>query len=175
MPTTTPDRTLGEGRFLRLIDRGGWEFAVRRRGTGVVGILAVTADDQVILVEQHRPAVDAAVVELPAGLVGDEDDSAEHQSVAAGRELEEETGYRAADLRPLATGASSAGLTSECVTLYHATGLTRVGTGGGVAGEDIAVHHVPLADVRPFLAAAQAAGKAIDFKIAAALYLAGYA
>ena len=60
---------------------------------------------------------------------------------------------------------SSPGLTSERFTLVRATGLTRVGDGGGTELEDIAVHRVPLADVRAFIAAKRAEGVAIDAKL----------
>ena len=64
-------RVLGEGRWLRLVDDGGWEYAERSGSNGVVVIVAVTDDDRLVLVEQYRPAVKARVIEAPAGLVGD--------------------------------------------------------------------------------------------------------
>ena len=45
--------------------------------------------------------------------------------------------------------------------------------GGGVAGENITVHHVPLAGLRQWFADQESAGKLIDCKIHAALWLAG--
>jgi ADP-ribose pyrophosphatase len=70
----------------------------------------------------------------------------------------------------LTTGPSSAGLTSECVTLFRATALQRTGRGGGVAGEDIIVHEVPLTEVVPWLAAKAKAGILIEPKIYAGLF-----
>jgi ADP-ribose pyrophosphatase len=64
-------------------------------------------------------------------------------------------------------------MTSELIHLFHATGLVREHQGGGVAGEDIRVHHVPLAHLRDWLREQQEAGKIIDFKIHACLWLAG--
>ena len=60
---------------------------------------------------------------------------------------------------------SSPGMVSEGFTLLRAEGLTKVGEGGGVEGEDIVVHRVPLADVPAFVAAKRAEGCAIDVKM----------
>jgi ADP-ribose pyrophosphatase len=87
--------------------------------------------------------------------------------------LLEETGYRAEAVTKLLTSPTSAGMTSEFLHLFHATGLSREHAGGGIAGEDITVHHVPLAALRPWLAAREAEGRVIDSKILAALWLAG--
>src|SRR3546814_1600429 len=62
--------------------------------------------------------------------------------ITAERELEEETGYRAAHWRTVGEFYSSPGMVSESFTLLIATGLTRIGEGGGVDGEDIIVHRV---------------------------------
>ena len=56
-------------------------------------------------------------------------------------------------------------MVSEGFTLLRAEGLTRVGEGGGVEGEDIVVHRVPLAEVPAFVAAKRAEGCAIDVKL----------
>ena len=94
--------TLGEGRFLRLVRRNGWEFVQRIGVDGVVAIVAVTGDRELVVVEQKRPAVGRTVLDLPAGLAGDVDgeDSLE---AAARRELEEETGFVAAGWERLAS------------------------------------------------------------------------
>jgi ADP-ribose pyrophosphatase len=162
-------RIVHTGRFLELVEQDGWEFVRRRNAPAVVGIVAVTPDARLLLVEQPRLPVGAAVVELPAGLVGDEQ-ADEDPLVAAGRELEEETGWRAAKLRLLARGPSSAGLTSEVVTLVRAEQLSRVAAGGGVAGERITVHAVPLAEVAQWLAARARDGALIDHKVQAGLW-----
>ena len=93
---------LASGRHLDLVSLRGWEFVRRRRGDGVVAIIAVTEDDRLVLVEQHRPAVGGPVIELPAGLVADEAESrSETAEFAARREFEEETGYTARTWTPL--------------------------------------------------------------------------
>ena len=126
--------------------------------------------DHVLLVEQHRPPLGARCLELPAGLVGDED-AGEAEEAAAARELEEETGWRAGRLEPLGRFASAPGLSSETFTLWRATGLTRVGAGGGVAGEDIAVHRVARATLGRFVAEKRRAGVVIDARLLAVLTL----
>ncbi len=142
------------------------------RGRCAVVIVAVTQSDELVLIEQYRPAVDARCLELPAGLVGDQEDPDEALELAAARELEEETGFRPARVERLTTGPASAGLSDESLTLVRATGLTRVGPGGGDAHEDITVHLVPRAELRSFVAARESAGVVIDLKLWAGLYFA---
>ena len=76
-------------------------------------MVAVTAENELLLVEQYRPPPNARVIELPAGLAGD-DDGAETLTDAARRELLEETGYHAGSLVKVAEGPASAGATG-CV------------------------------------------------------------
>lgn len=166
--------TLFETRWLRLERIGHWDYVRRPHSNSCVGILAVTPEAEIILVEQYRIPVQASVIEIPAGIVGDEDEHrGESLEATAARELLEETGYRAGAMRRLLDTPTSAGMTSEIIHLFQATGLTREHQGGGVAGEDIIVHHVPLADLGAWLARQQEAGRLVDFKIHAALWLAG--
>lgn len=163
---------LYEGRFLRLVKRGAWEFVERVNVTGVAVLVPVTSDGEIVLVEQYRIPVRAPMVELPAGLVGDEEGfRGEGILDAANRELEEETGYRARRLQVLTTAPSSGGMTSEVVTFVLASDLSKVGPGGGVEGEDIVVHVVPLSDLQDWLRSREAQGCMIDPKIYAALHL----
>ncbi len=165
------DGLLGAGRFLSLERRNGWEFVDRPGVDDVAVIIAVTDDDQAVFVEQYREPVRAKMIEWAAGLVGDEEgDDGEHLLEAAHRELEEETGFRAAKLTVLGRGPSSGGLTTEVVTFLRAEGLQRVGEGGGVGGEEIAVHLVPLAKVDSWLRLREDDGFLIDPKVYAGLY-----
>ncbi len=68
---STALETLYSGRFLNLVRRGKWEFVERHSATGVVGIVAVTDEGRLLLVEQFRPPLQKQVIELPAGLAGD--------------------------------------------------------------------------------------------------------
>ncbi len=161
---------LGEGRFLRLVSVDGWEYVERQKITGIVVIAALTADDEVVLIEQVRPSVRQAVIELPAGLVGD-DFADEALETAALRELEEETGYTAAEMEIVAEGPSSAGLASEIITILVARGLTKTGPGGGVPGEEeIVTHLVPRTQVRAWLTERRQQGTLIDPKVYAGLF-----
>jgi ADP-ribose pyrophosphatase len=176
MDEKTPIEVLSAGKYLRLVKRDHWEFADRHTCRGAVVVVAVTNERRLILVEQFRIPLMKSVLELPAGLVGDmQGDEHEATSVAARRELAEETGYEAAEMRWLAAGPSSAGLTSEVVDFFLATGLVRVGDGGGDHHENITVHEVPIDSARAWLADRSAAGLLIDPKIYAGLYLVGEA
>lgn len=151
------------GRYIEVRTRGRWEYAGRTRSIRAAVILALDGED-VVLVEQYRVPLGRRCLELPAGLVGDED-AADTIASAAARELAEETGYRAARIEELGEFHSSPGMVSEGFTLVRATGLTRVGDGGGIDDEDIAVHRVPVVEISEFVAAKRAAGVAIDVKL----------
>lgn len=162
--------TLFESKWLGLYRIGRWDYARRPHSDQCVGILAITEAEEIILVEQYRIPIGKRVIEIPAGLVGDEPEFAgETLAATALRELIEETGYHAAHLHHLISSPTSAGMTSETTSLFHATGLTRIGEGGGIGEEDITIHHIPLTQLRHFLEEKQAAGAAVDFKIHAAL------
>jgi ADP-ribose pyrophosphatase len=158
------------GRYLSLLERDGWEYASRSNASCVVILVPVTDAGEILLVEQYRKPVGAKVIELPAGLVGDHADPDESVLEAARRELEEETGYAAERLQALMACPSSAGMSDEIIHFILATGLKRVGPGGGDASESIEVLPVPLSQVDAWLAARLAEGTLMDPKIYAALY-----
>jgi len=165
-------RVLGSGRYLTLLDDDGWEYVTRPHIEGVVVIVAITDDEKLLLVEQHRPAVGNRVIELPAGLVGDVD-AGESLIAAAERELVEETGFAAGEMVALVEGPISVGVSDETISFFQARAPRRVGVGGGDASEKITTHEVPLAELRRFLADRAAAGLAVDPKIYAGLFLVG--
>ena len=167
-----PPVTVAEGRFLRLLQRRSWEYVERVNVADVAVLVPITAANEIVLVEQYRIPVEATMIELPAGLVGDEEGFRDESLFdAANRELEEETGYRADSISLLARAPSSGGMTSEVVAFLHATGLRKVGPGGGVQGEEITVHIVPVSQVRSWLSARERDGWLVDPKIFAGLYL----
>jgi ADP-ribose pyrophosphatase len=171
MPTV---ETLFQSRWLGLYRIGHWDFVRRPHSDAAVGILAITPEREIILVEQFRIPMQRQVIEVPAGIVGDEPEFVgESLADTARRELLEETGYRAGSMVPLISSPTSAGMTSESIHLFHATDLVREHDGGGVGGENITVHHVPLSGLRQWFAEQEAAGKLVDFKIHSALWLAG--
>lgn len=152
-----------QGRFITAKRRGRWEYVARSRNIRAAVILA-TIEGDVLLVEQYRVPLGKRCLELPAGLIGD-DAEGEDDLVAAGRELEEETGYRAGRLEDLGTFYSSPGMVSESFTLVRASELERTGPGGGTEGEDITVHRVQLGKVAAFAAARRAEGCGIDVRV----------
>jgi ADP-ribose pyrophosphatase len=158
-----PVETMWEGRFITARRKGRWEFVGRSRGIRAAVILAID-DGHVLLVDQPRVPLGRRCLELPAGLIGDESEG-EDPLAAATRELEEETGYRAATMEALGEFASSPGMVSETFTLVRATGLEKVHEGGGVDGEDIIVHRVKLSDVAAFVEAQRGLGKMMDVKL----------
>ena len=161
-----PEITQWQGRFITAKTRGRWEYVSRARGIKAAVILAITPEDEVVLVEQFRIPLGRPCIELPAGLIGDDaGGEGEEAATAAIRELEEETGYRADRIEDLGEFYSSPGMVSECFTLFRAHGLERVGEGGGVEGEGITVHHVPLAKIAEFIAAKRAEGYGIDTRM----------
>jgi len=158
-----------QGRWLEMVRHNGWEFVRRRNSTGVVAIMAATPQGELLLVRQPRVPVGGEAIELPAGLVGDHGE--EDPLVAAARELEEETGWRANKLTLICRTPTSAGLTSETVQLVLAEELEQVGEGGGIPGEEsIQVMRIPLKEVHPWLMERQAEGILVDAKIWTALW-----
>lgn len=152
-----------EGRYIRALRLGRWEFTSRCKGMTAVVILA-EHDGKVLLVEQERPAIGKRCIELPAGLVGDEDESATVLGTAE-KELLEETGYKADHFEPLGEFHSSPGMIAESFTLVRASGLTKIGDGGGTEHEDIVVHHVARSDVPAFVEKMRGEGKAVDVRL----------
>ena len=166
-------RTIAQGKFLRFVMRGHWEYVERVGVRGCVGMIAVTGDEKIILVEQYRPPVNHNVIELPAGLVGDSEDPHELVTAAAHRELIEETGYEADELQVLFTGVLSAGLSNETLTFVMARGVKKVSEGGGIENEKIIVHEVPLKQVHDWLQQQADIGRIIDAKVYTGLYWLG--
>jgi ADP-ribose pyrophosphatase len=158
------------GKYLEVHKTGTWEYAARTAGIGAAVILALTDAREVVLVEQYRVPLARNCIELPAGLVGD-DTAGEAPERAAARELHEETGFTAVRWEDLGDFATSPGMSTEMFRLFRAHGLVRTGAGGGVEGEGITVHVVPLADVSGWLAAQRARGCVIDCRLVAVLGL----
>lgn len=166
-----PTTKIAEGKYVRLVRRGTWEFVERTKTSGVVIIVPITDDGHYVFVEQRRIAVGGRCIEFPAGLAGDVPGHETEAFVAAAqRELLEETGYEAETFTWLADASSSAGLTSELVTFFRATNLRRIASGGGVENEEIAIHLVPVAEVNTWLDTQASQGATIAAKVYAGLF-----
>ena len=93
---------------------------------GAVAVIALDEADRVLFVRQWRSAADRAMLEIPAGTLDIVDPTAgtvEDPALAAPRELEEETGYRAGTWRLLASFWTAPGFATELMHLYLATDL----------------------------------------------------
>lgn len=152
-----------EGKYLRLVRDGRWEYVERCGGVHAV-VIHAEFEGKVVLVEQHRIPLGRNCLELPAGLVGDEDPDATIEATAV-KELEEETGFTADGIELIGEFFSSPGMVSEGFTLVRAHGLTKVGDGGGTEHEEIEVHLVARADIADFVELKRAEGCAIDVKM----------
>lgn len=166
-------RSLHKGEFLELKRDRHWEYVSRVQARGAVVIIALTAERELVLVEQTRIPQQGKTIELPAGIVGDADspDDESFESAAL-RELLEETGFRGSEAFVLTQGPTAAGLTSEQLTLIGVTGLVREHAGGGVGDEDISVHLVPLDQAPQWLEQKRAEGLRVEPRVYAGLYFA---
>ncbi len=163
MSDSETEEIVWQGRFITTKTRGKWEYVSRARGIKAAVILAID-DGHVLLVEQFRVPLGANCLELPAGLIGD-DTEGECLEDAAARELEEETGFRAARIERIGEFYSSPGMVSESFFFVSAHGLERVGEGGGVDGENIIVHRIPLGSISNFIATKRSEGCVMDAKL----------
>ncbi len=152
-----------EGKYVRALKVGQWEFVSRTNEVRAVVILA-EFEGKVILIDQPRVAVGGRCLELPAGLVGDEDRSATIEDTAV-KELEEETGFTAEWVERLGGFHASPGMVSESFTLVRAHGVSRCGDGGGTEHEDINVHLIEREDIPTFIEQKRTEGFAIDVKL----------
>ena len=158
-----PPQLMWEGKFVRALKRDKWEYASRTNDISAVVILA-EYEGKLILVDQPRVPPDCRCIELPAGLVGDQDPDATAESTAI-KELEEETGFTAERVERLGEFLASPGMLSEGFTLVRAHGVRKIGEGGGDDSEDINVHLVPRAEIPNFVEQKRAEGFGVDVKL----------
>jgi 8-oxo-dGTP pyrophosphatase MutT (NUDIX family) len=163
-------KTLWEGEFLRCvittyIDSSGkvreWESFERVNCKGIVAIVPVTDDKEVLLIRQFRPPVNGYVIEFPAGLSEKEDMLEE----TARRELLEETGYSAREMIYLTEGPLSSGASGEILTVFLARGVEFRGVGKRDETEEIEVLKIPMNELYQKLSSFRSEGNLIDLKI----------
>lgn len=166
-------KVLWEGNFLRCVsvayrDSTGeirnWELYERVNCNGVVAIVPVTEQGEVLTIRQFRPAVNGYVIEFPAGL----NDRGESLEDAARRELFEETGYSANELIFLVEGPISSGSSGEILTVYLAKGLVlnpHNGINSKDETEEIEVLKIPIHELYSRLSILRSQGNHVDLKV----------
>ena len=113
-----------EGKYVRALKRGPMGICRAASATSARSSSSPSIEGKVILIDQPRVAVGGRCLELPAGLVGDEDPSATVEDTAV-KELEEETGFTAERVERLGDFYASPGMVAESFTLVRAHGVTR--------------------------------------------------
>jgi ADP-ribose pyrophosphatase len=116
-------------------------------GVDWVNVIALTADDRVVLLRQYRAGTDAIELEIPGGLV----DPGEDHGAAARRELLEETGYGAPRWRHLGTTAPNPAIQGNRLHTWLALDAVPTAPPTPEEGEALAVSTAPLADVTAML------------------------
>lgn len=136
-------REVYRGRYLGLrvdtIERADGSRSTRDivEHPGAVTMLALDRDDRVLLVRQWRTPTGGDLLELPAGTLDRlPDGRTEEPEIAARRELEEETGYRAGSWQKLGEFWTAPGFATELMHLYLATDLTPADDDGRLGPDE---------------------------------------
>ncbi|WP_061994818.1 NUDIX hydrolase [Clostridium sp. ATCC 25772] len=127
---------------------------------GAVAILAFKDENTILLVSQFRKPLNETILEIPAGKL----EIGEEPVICAQRELEEETGYKAENLKFLGKIATTPGFSDEIIYIYKATNLYD-GTIGGDEDEFIDVKEITIDKLKEKIKN----GEVIDGKTIAAL------
>ncbi|QQK75950.1 NUDIX hydrolase [Salicibibacter cibarius] len=113
---------------------------------GAVAVIGLTDEEKIPLVRQFRKAPEEMLLEIPAG----KREKGEEPITTAVRELQEETGYKAAHLHEIAQFYTSPGFADELISVFLATGL-QAGPSQTEADEFLSVEEWTLSDARAAL------------------------
>ena len=125
MEKTLESKRVYEGRIINLrldsvsLENGNTAMREVVEHPGAVGIVALKENGDIVMVKQYRKAVEQVLLELPAGKLEQDENPAD----CAARELTEETGYTAGDLRYLVSFYTSPGFSNEIMHMFLATNL----------------------------------------------------
>ena len=164
---TITSRSIFEGKIIKVnvdtVELPNGKQATREivRHPGAVGILAVTEDNQIILVKQYRKPMDQVLYEIPAGKLEPD----EKPELCANRELKEETGYTATNMVQITKFYTSPGFADELIYLFKAKGIEA---GEATPDEDEFVELVYLT-LEESMEMIQS-GKIVDAKTVVAIY-----
>lgn len=150
-------RTVGDHGFIRVeelsIDTAaGVITRIAVRHSGAVAIVAVH-DGAMLLIRQYRAAIGGPLLEIPAGKMDVDGESA---ASTAARELEEEVGHKAGNLRHIADFYTAPGFTDEYMQLFYATDLEPVlASPHGPEEEEAEIVAVPIGELAALLASGE--------------------
>lgn len=119
---TVKSETIFEGKIVKLVvddvvlPNGAMSKREIVKHPGAVAVIAITPENKMIMVEQFRKPLENTIVEIPAGKI----EPNEAPELTAGRELEEETGYKTEDLTHLVSFYTSPGFADELLHIYLA-------------------------------------------------------
>ncbi|HEX7080167.1 MAG TPA: NUDIX hydrolase [Gammaproteobacteria bacterium] len=131
----------------RLLEDGTEHDFYRIKSVDWAQIVPVTASGDVVMVRQYRHGVQRETLEIPGGLV----DRGEAPGDAAVREMLEETGYRAASVRPLGVLSPNPALFSNRLHAFVGEGAERVGPIRNSGAERTSVEIVPQSEISRLL------------------------
>jgi ADP-ribose pyrophosphatase len=172
----TEIRTIFQGRVFSVrvetipLPKGGELQAEIIRHPGSVVIIPITAQNEIILVRQYRPAIGRWAWELPAGGLKPGEDAAH----AARRECQEETGQVPSQLESMGSYFPTPGYCDEEMTFFKATGLRAPGPADDEAHQDEDEDIEVRAFTRDEIQRMFGAGEVIDLKTIAGLSLVNF-